>query len=363
MFLSSIAIEAFRCVQAASIECAPDGTTVLTGPNGSGKSSVLEAVGYLATLRSFRNAPRETMIRFGAPRAILRGRVVDGERRVDLEASMAAEGRSNLLVNRQLIRRRDELQSSVAATIFSPDDVRVVREGPGHRRQFLDDMLAVVNPQMIRLMDDLDRALRQRAALLRQVRSGTSREAEATFTVWDARIDRAGTSLVEAREELLEQLDPVVAEVYQRLSGASVRPKSRYRRSWEGALHEALERSRPDDLRRGVTTVGPHRDEIDLLIGTAPARTHASQGEQRTLALALRLAGHRLAGHQLGSSPILLLDDVFSELDRARSAALLRELPPGQTILSTATDPPAGVDPVHRIELPFPAPTVSPGAP
>jgi len=363
VFLSSIAIEDFRCVQAASIECAPDGTTVLAGPNGSGKSSVLEAIGYLATLRSFRNASRETLIRVGTSRAILRGRVVDGERRIDLEASISAEGRSNLLVNRQPVRRRDELLHSVAATIFSPEDVRVVREGPGYRRQFLDDTLAVVNPPTTRLMDELDRALRQRAALLRQVRGGASREVEATFAVWDARIDRAGTSLVEAREGLLEQLEPVVAEVYQRLSGAAPRPRSRYRRSWDGGLQEALEHSRPDDLRRGVTTVGPHRDDVELLIGADPARTHTSQGEQRTLALALRLAGHRLAGHRLGSSPILLLDDVFSELDRDRSAALLRELPPGQTILSTATEPPAGVNPVHRIELPFPTSTILPGAP
>jgi DNA replication and repair protein RecF len=363
VFLSSIAIEDFRCVQAASIECAPEGTTVLIGPNGSGKSSVLEAVGYLATLRSFRNAPRETMIRLGAPRAILRGQVVDGERRIDLEASIMGEGRSSLLVNRQVIRRREELQDSVGATIFSPEDVRVVREGPSHRRQFLDDTLAVVHPTTTRLMDELDRALRQRAALLRQVKGGASREAETTFAVWDARIARTGTALVEAREGLLEQLEPVVAEVYQRLSGTTVRPKSRYRRSWDGGLQEALEQSRPDDLRRGVTTVGPHRDDIELLIGASPARTHASQGEQRTLALALRLAGHRLAGDRIGSTPILLLDDVFSELDRDRSAALLRELPGGQTILSTATDLPAGVEPVHRIELPFPVPAVFPGEP
>jgi len=361
VYLSSIAIEDFRCVRGALIECAPDGTTVLTGPNGSGKSSVLEAVGYLTTLRSFRNAPRETMIRIGAHQAILRGRVVDGDRRIDLEASISAEGRSSLLVNRQVIRRREELQESVGTTTFSPEDVRVVREGPSYRRQFLDDTLAVVNPTSTRLMDDLDRALRQRAALLRQVRGGSSREAEATFAVWDARIDRAGTALVEAREALLEQLEPVVTEVYQQLSGETDRPRGRYLRSWNGVLHEALEQSRPDDLRRGVTTVGPHRDDVELLIGDAPARTHASQGEQRTLALALRLAGHRLAALRTGRSPILLLDDVFSELDRDRSAALLRELPSGQTILSTATDPPVGVHPVHTIALPFPAPADSLG--
>ena len=171
----------------------------------------------------------------------------------------------------------------------------------------------------------------------------------ATLDVWDQRLADAGKVLVEARERLVADLDPLVAAAYRHLAGASdgadeARLVQRYVRSWDGDLLEALGTSRPDDLRRGVNTVGPHRDDLSLQIEGREARTHASQGEQRCVALALRLGVHQLVRARTALIPTLLLDDVFSELDPARSRALVQELPVGQSILTTAAPLPEGIE-------------------
>jgi DNA replication and repair protein RecF len=165
-----------------------------------------------------------------------------------------------------------------------------------------------------------------------------------TLDVWDARLDEAGTALVEAREALVDQLEPATEAHYSRLAGRETVVGMDYRRSWTGRLVDALADSRRRDLERGVSLVGPHRDELDLSLDDLPSRTHASQGEQRSLALALQLAAHQLATERLGSAPVLLLDDVFSELDPFRSKALLAGLPPGQTLLTTALPAPPEVE-------------------
>ncbi|MGA7417531.1 MAG: hypothetical protein WBW80_06020, partial [Acidimicrobiales bacterium] len=184
----------------------------------------------------------------------------------------------------------------------------------------------------------------QRAALLRQSNRRLGPEVAATLDVWDSRLALAGAALADAREALTHRLQPLATEHYARLAGGADPVALAYRRSWDGDLEPALAASRSDDLRRGMTLVGPHRDELDLLLCGLPTRTHASQGEQRSLALALRLAAHQLATERLGSAPVLLLDDVFSELDPFRSRALLAGLPPGQALLTTALPPPPEVD-------------------
>ena len=164
-----------------------------------------------------------------------------------------------------------------------------------------------------------------------------------TLDVWDARLDGSGTRLVEAREQLVEQLAPLAERHYARLAGTPTAIGLAYQRSWAGPLLEALGEARDRDVQRGVSTVGPHRDELELTLAGLPSRTHASQGEQRSLALALQLAAHELATLRLGTAPVLLLDDVFSELDPLRSRALLEGLPPGQTLLTTAQPAPPEV--------------------
>ena len=343
MHLVSLAVTDFRNLISTSIELDPEGTTVITGLNGAGKTSLLEATAYLATLHSFRGSPKEALVRRGADRAILRAETKVGERSISIEAELSAAGRSRTQVNRQAVRRRADLHEALRVTVFSPEDIGVVRAGPGDRRHFLDETLAVVDPKAARAADETEKVLRQRGALLRNVGRSLSDEAATTLDVWDARLDDAGTRLVEAREHLVAELAPLTIEHYSRLAGATTDVRLVYVRSWGGSLLAALAEARLGDVRRGISTVGPHRDELELTLGGLPSRTHASQGEQRSLALALQLAAHQLATEWLGTAPVLLLDDVFSELDPRRARALLAGLPPGQAMLTTAQPAPPEV--------------------
>jgi DNA replication and repair protein RecF len=240
---------------------------------------------------------------------------------------------------------RKELGAAAPCTVFCPEDLTIISGGPRARRDLLDDALGILDPEGARAADETDRILRQRAALLRQSGGRNREDVAATLDVWDQRLADAGKVLVAARERLVADLEDPVGSVYARLAGAGGRVlvQQGYVRSWEGDLFGALAASRTDDLRRGVNTVGPHRDDLLLQIDGREARTHASQGEQRCLALALRLGVHGLVRARTPLVPTLLLDDVFSELDPARSRALVAELPAGQSILTTATPLPEGI--------------------
>ncbi len=347
MLLVSLAITDFRNIAGLTIEPDPGGTTVITGSNGAGKTSVLEAVTYLSTLQSFRGSPREAMVRRGTERAILRAETLVEGRTVTIEAEISAAGRSRTMVNRQSVRRRGDLHPALRTTVFSPEDIGVVRGGPADRRRFLDETLAVVDPKAARATEEVDKILRQRAALLRTAGRRLSAEVADTLDVWDTRLDAAGTALVDSRQQLVVELGPAVEAHYSRLAGTATDVGLAYVRSWSGRLVDALAEARGKDVERGVSTVGPHRDELDLTLQGLPTRTHASQGEQRSLALALQLAAHQLATDRLGTAPVLLLDDVFSELDPFRSRALLEGLPPGQTLLTTALPAPVQVAPAR----------------
>lgn len=344
MHLVTLTITDFRNISEIALEPDPGGTTLITGANGAGKSSVLEAIGYLSTLQSFRGSPRDALVRRGTEQAIIRCETRVGDRSLVIEAELSLLGRSRAQVNRQAVRRRDDLHDALRTTVFSPDDVGVVRSGPAERRRFLDDALAVMDPKVARTAEDVERVLRQRAALLRNAGRRLSPDVANTLDVWDARLAESGTALVEARESLVDQIAPLARAHYSRLAGVETPIGLEYRRSWSGPLGAAVEQARAEDVARGKSTVGPHRDELELTLRGMPGRTHASQGEQRSLALALRLATHQLATERLGSPPVLLLDDVFSELDQSRSRALLAGLPPGQAIVTTALPAPPEVN-------------------
>ncbi len=351
MHLVSLAITDFRNIGEATFEPDPEGTTVITGRNGAGKTSVLEAISYLATLQSFRGTPRQAMVRQGSDRAILRAETLVDGRSITIEAELSASGPSRTMVNRQAVRRRHDLHDALRTTVFSPEDIGVVRDGPSERRRFLDETLAVVDAKSAIAVEDVDKILRQRSALLKSSGRRISTEVAATLDVWDSRLDAAGTALVEARQALVVQLSPMVEAQYSRLAGQATAVGLDYRRSWSGRLIDALTEWRSKDVERGASLIGPHRDELDLSLGGLPGRTHASQGEQRSLALALQLAAHQLATERLGSAPVLLLDDVFSELDPFRAKALLAGLPPGQTMLTTALPAPPEVSPAKIYAL------------
>jgi DNA replication and repair protein RecF len=336
----------FRVFRAVSLDLEPEGTTVITGSNGTGKTSVLEALAYLGIRRSFRGAPPEAMVRNGAERAIVRAELDGRDSPTLVEAEILPAGRSRTRVNRKSVSGRRELGAAAPCTIFSPEDLVIVSGGPKGRREVLDDALGVLDAEGARAADEADRVLRQRAALLRQSGGRAGAEVTATLDVWDQRLADAGKVLVAARERLVVDLDPLAASAYGHLAGVGDRVvlTQRYQRSWEGDLLDALGASRKDDLRRGVNTIGPHRDDLVLEIDGREVRTHASQGEQRCVALALRLGVHQLIRARTSLVPTLLLDDVFSELDPSRSRALVAELPTGQSILTTAAPLPEGIE-------------------
>ena len=335
----------FRCYTELEIDFDP-GLTAVVGPNGQGKTNVLEAVAYLATLASFRGAPLDALVRVGADRAVVRAEAERDGRDLLLEAELLVNGRNRTQLNRQPLRRARDLLGALRVTVFSPDDLALVKGSPGERRTFLDTTLSSLHQRYDQARNDLDRVLRQRGALLKQAGGRLTAEVELTLDVFDAKLVEAGERLADARADLVADLAPDLGAAYDAVARRPAAVVATYDPPWrrEG-LASALAAARRDDLRRGVSTVGPHRDDLDLTLGGLPARTHASQGEQRSLALALRLASHAVVERRTETAPVLLLDDVFSELDPGRSAALVASLPRGQAVLTTASGLPPGAEP------------------
>lgn len=325
------------------------GTTVVRGDNGHGKTNLAEALAFLATLSSFRGVPIDALVRSGAERGIIRATVVDDDgRRSLIEAEIVSGGRNRVQVNRQRLPRTRDLLGTIRVTVFSPDDLVMVKGGPADRRRVLDDTLVALATKYDAMRLELDRVVKQRNTLLKSWSASPGRsspgDAAATLDVWDQRLVDVGERLGRARAMLVERLVPMVGAAYSDLAGRPTEIGLTYRPRWlEEGLGNALLEARDTDRRRGVTTVGPHRDDLGLTIGELPARTHASQGEQRTLALSIRLAAHRLIAERVGSVPVLVLDDVLSELDYGRAASLLANLPPGQIVITTAVPMPPGV--------------------
>jgi len=329
----------------------PHGLTVLRGANGSGKTSVLEAIAWLATGRSIRSGSREALVRRGTSRAILRADTEVADRQFLIEAEIPFEKSARVQLNRQAVRRRSDLTPALQVTVFSPGDRRLVEGGPAERRGYLDDVLAERHPRLEALVNEVELVLRQRAALLRQSGGRADESVLSTIDVWDERLAKSGGELADERDALVGELQPLVDESYAHLAGRHSHVTLSYRRSWTGDLAHALRNARADDLRRQMTSVGPHRDELEIELQGSPARTHASQGEQRCIALALRTATHDLRRRTAAEPPVLLLDDVFSELDTYRSTALVDRLPQGQVLLTTAVDPPDVVGALQVVEV------------
>ncbi len=359
MRVNWLAVQDFRNYTSARLDLAPEGLTVVVGENGQGKTNLLEAIGWLATLSSFRGAPNDALVRQEASSAFVRAEADRDGRKLTLEAEVPRSGAPRVLVNGQVLRRSRDLLGAVRVSVFSPDDLSLIKGGPAGRRQLLDDALVALAPQHAETIAAVDRVLRQRGALLRSAGGKATPDVVATLDVWDAKLAEHGAALVRARRALVTRLEPVTAKAYASVAQGAATIGLRYVPSWNmpsdlderAGLHAALTAARTDDLRRGVTTIGPHRDELELHIGPLPARTHASQGEQRSLALALRLAVHEAVTETTGAAPVLLLDDVFSELDPIRSAALLASLPSGQAVLTTAGPLPEGAEPASTVRI------------
>lgn len=369
MFVTKLELRDFRGY--AHLEHAfGTGTTVLVGGNGYGKTTVLEAVAWAGTGASFRRVPDAALVRDGTTQAIVRLGVRDAQAREQLlEAEINLTGRNRVLLNRRPLARDRERAGFVRVSVFSPDDLELVKGPPARRREYLDQLLSASAPRYEAARRDFERVLRQRNALLR---AGRREQADpATLTVFDDQLVSSAAELLRGRLLLTERLLPHLGAGYRALAGVDHVIGERYEAEWhegdlsvevaniEAALEAALERRREQEWARGVTLVGPHRDDWVLTVNDLEARTRASQGEQRSLALALRLGGHALVTELVGDPPVLLLDDVFSELDGDRADALVASLPAGQTLVTTATEVPAAIAVEQRIQLARPQGAIS----
>lgn len=340
MHLAWIELRDFR--SHAEFDYRPDpGVNVIVGPNGAGKTNLLEAVGYLGSLRSLRGAPDAALKRIGVAAAVLRGEIVDGDRTSLVELELA--DRRRVQVNRQRLTRTADMLDVAIVVAFQPDDLDIVKRGPANRRDFVDHVAVQLAPGALGDQQDYEKAVRQRNALLRQEGRHADRD---TLAVWDQRVSQAGARVLERRLRTIQALEQHVSKAYGDVAEAPSDVGFRYVSSWGGALEPgtalesrlaaALHDARTTDMERRVTTVGPHRDDPAVTIDGRDSRLHASQGEQRTLVLALRLASQRSIEAMTGRRPMLLLDDVFSELDIGRAAALADHLPDAQTFITTA---------------------------
>jgi len=345
----------FRLFDELSFVPDPDAVTVLLSPNGTGKTSVLEAVYALATAASFRTANASDMIRSGVPSCEVHGVLFQRERRVQVDLTLTRGVRNTtkrMLVNGQRPQSRADVAAILPLTVFTPEGVDVVRQGPENRREYLTHLLIDVDLNAGDVIERFARVLSQRNALLRSLqgeRPTTVQQEE--LDVWSGDFSLVSAELVSIRCRILEQLAPLIERYYQELAHDSAVVGVHYERSWRGELLAALRQSLDDDRYRGHTTIGPQRDDIVLTLNGRDARRQASQGEQRSIALALRLAGHELIQQERGVDPLLLLDDVFSELDPLRADRLLALLPAGQTLVTTASPLPSGMQPAAVVDL------------
>lgn len=327
------------------LEWSPEpGVNLLIGPNGAGKTNLLESVGYLATLRSFRSVPDEGLIADDAESAVIRAGLTGEDRERLVEVEIPRHGTRRTQVDKTRLRRTADLLGVVRVVAFLPEDLDLIKRGPAYRRDLLDDIAIQLWPAAHLDQSEYERSLRQRNAFLKQ-----GQPDEATLSVWDSRLAQAGGRVLARRARVIETLSPRLDEAYAEIAHAETNATFTYTPTWPGALDqssaadfgsrlgEGLERSHRVDYERRMTTVGPHRDEPGFSIDGHEARTHGSQGEQRTMALAVKLAAHRAVASAVGESPILLLDDVFSELDPDRAKALADALPERtQTMITSA---------------------------
>ena len=357
MYVAHLTLHDFRSYADLEVELAP-GATAFVGRNGQGKTNLVEAIDYLSRLGSHRVATDAPLVRAGAERALVRAAVVRDGRQAVLEVEITP-GRSNRArVNRSDLPRARDLLGLVRTVVFSPEDLTLVKGDPSDRRRFLDDLLVLRTPRLAGVRSDYDRVLRQRNSLLKTagLARGSSREsALSTLVVWDAHLARVGAELLAARLLLVDQLRPYVGKAYETVARGASRDDAwlDYAPSFDlagseadpdrGALTDALlaelERRRGDELDRGISLVGPHRDELRLTLGSGesrlPVKGYASHGESWSFALALRLASYDLLRAE-GDDPILVLDDVFAELDSERRHQLADLVSGAEQVLVTA---------------------------
>ncbi len=397
MHVSHLSLADFRSWPTLELELAA-GSTALIGANGQGKTNLVEALGYVATLGSHRVPTDAALIRSGAPRAVVRARVVRAQRPTLVEIEVTAGKANRARVNRSPVPRARDVLGILRTVLFAPEDLALVKGDPDGRRRFLDELTVLVTPRMAAVVADYERVLRQRSALLKSAGSavrGSRGSADLrTLDVWDAKLAQTGAQLIASRLALVAALQPLAAGAYDQVSAGQGEAVLAYRSSLDAALDpaggreaetgrapqgapgdgevgagtgdvaptgpralaeleaqllEAMGRLRTKEIERGVCLVGPHRDDLVLTLGGLPAKGYASHGESWSIALALRLASYRLLTDPDGpqwvsdwgedGEPVLVLDDVFAELDVRRRDRLAALVADAQQVLVTAAVP------------------------
>ena len=370
MYVAHLSLFDFRSYPVLEVDLEP-GVTSFVGRNGQGKTNIVEAIDYLSRLSSHRVAADLPLVRRGAPQAVVRASVVRDERRAVLEIEINPGKSNRARVNRAQLPRAKELLGLVRTVVFAPDDLMMVKGDPTERRGFADDLLVLNRgARYAGTRSDYDRVLRQRNSLLKTARArGTSSQAAlSTLEVWDARLAKLGAEIMAERGRLVEELNPLLGKAYEAVARGATREDATlsYKPSFdpatsvgrfetvaaqppqvpavetssakpdlEGAMLTEIARRRPDELERGVSLVGPHRDDLHCWLGELPVKGYASQGESWSFALAMRLAAFELL-RSSGDDPVLILDDVFAELDSGRRAQLADLVSGAEQVLVTA---------------------------
>lgn len=374
MYLEKLSLTDFRSYAQVDLSLEP-GVTVLVGANGIGKTNLMEAIGYLATLSSHRVSSDAPLLRFGTDRAMVRAKLVRGGQSTVLELEINASRANRARINRSNPVRARDILGICQTVLFAPEDLALVKGDPSNRRRFLDELLVSLIPRHAATRSDYDRVLKQRNALLKSGRAGKFTSAhEATLDVWDQHMARAGAELLHARLELVERLRPHLNSAYAQLTDGSKEADASYRSTLQHVAEDdgaapaaraaagettgqaedlrlltvdeltdrfvqAFAASRRRELERGISLVGPHRDELELALGMAPAKGYASHGETWSMCLSLRLASYYVLlddARTGGSAPILILDDVFAELDVQRRRKLAAIVSGAEQVLVTA---------------------------
>ena len=373
MFVTHLSLGDFRSYTTAEVPLAA-GVTVFTGANGQGKTNLVEAVEFLATLGSHRVASEAPLVRAGAPRAIVRARVQAGledSRNLLLEIEIIPGRANKASLNRAPLRRPRDLLGALRVVLFSPEDLAIVKGDPGERRRFIDELVTARWPRLAGVRADYDQVLRQRSSLLKTLSGRGPRVAGAdvagTLDIWDAQLAALGAELVAARLATLAELAPLLASAYADIAPTNSMATATYKSSafvspvaptslvepltppvepvetmtiaeLAAQLEGRMRERRGEEIARGLCLVGPHRDDITLTLGDLPTKGYASHGESWSMALGLRLAGFALLRAD-GVEPVLILDDVFAELDETRRARLAELIGGAEQVLITAAVP------------------------
>jgi DNA replication and repair protein RecF len=350
--IAHLGLTDFRNYPSLEVDLSP-GVNILLGSNGQGKTNAVEAVAYLATFGSHRVANDTALVRAGCDSAVIRSTVTHGDRTIGLDVQINP-GRSNRLqVNRSPVRRTRDALGIVRAVMFAPEDLSLVKGEPGARRRFLDQLLVQSSPKFAGVIADYDKVLRQRNSLLRSAAkssSGLERDTlHSTLAVWDERLVTFGSQIMAGRVGVLADIREPAAAAYAEVAQTRNRLELRYvpsrlsngpqtEQDFAQELTRCLGEIRKEEFARAVTLVGPHRDELEIGLNDLPARGYASHGESWSVALALRLASFEMLQTDQSGEPILILDDVFAELDSVRRERLaqIASRSPGQVLITAA---------------------------